>query len=93
MYGCATGYKDFRSYCFLDKPLFGCPCEEYIEATAFSNRIRAMNPDPNLIVEILAAWDIYDPAELATLSPDKQDGLLYILYTIYDYGDNTNDEN
>ena len=92
-YGCATAFENFKTRCFLDGALASCPCEDYRPATSFSNRIRAFNPPPELLEEIMGVWDFYDPADLANLTYEQQDALLRILNILYDdYGDDTVEE-
>ncbi len=68
----------------MDGALASCPCEDYRPATSFSNRIRAFNPPPELLEEIMGVWNFYDPADLANLAYEQQEALLRVLNILYD---------
>lgn len=80
-FGCI---ENFRSRCYLNKTLSECPCEEYISRNTFSSLVRGLNPNKELVDDILSEWDIFDPWELKDLTPEKQKKLLGILELIYE---------
>lgn len=83
-FGCIGYLENFRSYCYLNKTLSECPCEEYISRNTFSSLVRRLNPNKELVDDILSEWDIFDPWELKDLPPEKQKKLLGILELIYE---------
>lgn len=83
-FGCIGYLENFRSYCYLNKTLSECPCEEYISRNTFSSLVRRLNPNKELVDDILSEWDIFDPWELKDLPPEKQKKLLNILELIYE---------
>lgn len=83
-FGCIGHLENFRSYCYLNKTLSECPCEEYISRNTFSSLVRKLNPNKELVDDILSEWDIFDPWELKDLPPEKQKKLLNILELIYE---------
>lgn len=83
-FGCIGYLENFRSYCYLNKTLSECPCEEYIPRNTFSSLVRRLNPNKELVDDILSEWDIFDPWELKDLTPEKQKKLLNILELIYE---------
>ena len=83
-FGCISHLENFRSRCYLNKTLSECPCEEYISRNAFSSLVRRLNPNKELVDDILSEWDIFDPWELKDLPPEKQKKLLNILELIYE---------
>lgn len=83
-FGCIGYLENFRSYCYLNKPYSECPCEEYIPRNTFSSFVRKLNPNKELVDDILSEWDIFDPWELKDLPPEKQKKLLNILELIYE---------
>lgn len=83
-FGCIGYLENFRSYCYLNKTLSECPCEEYISRNTFSSLVRRLNPNKELVDDILSEWDVFDPWELKDLPPEKQKKLLNILELIYE---------
>lgn len=83
-FGCIGYLENFRSRCYLNKTLSECPCEEYISRNTFSSLVRRLNPNKELVDDILSEWDIFDPWELKDLPPEKQKKLLNILELIYE---------
>lgn len=83
-FGCIGYLENFRSYCYLNKTLSECPCEEYISRNTFSSLVRRLNPNKELVDDILSEWDVFDPWELKDLTPEKQKKLLGILELIYE---------
>lgn len=83
-FGCIGYLENFRSYCYLNKTLSECPCEEYIPRNTFSSLVRRLNPNKELVDDILSEWDVFDPWELKDLPPEKQKKLLNILELIYE---------
>ena len=81
---CIAYLENFRSYCYLNKTLCECPCEEYIPRNTFSSLVRKLNPNKELVDDILSEWDVFDPWELKDLPPEKQKKLLDILKLIYE---------
>ena len=83
-FGCIGYLENFRSYCYLNKTLSECPCEEYLSRNTFSSLVRRLNPNKELVDDILSEWDVFDPWELKDLPPEKQKKLLNILELIYE---------
>ena len=83
-FGCISYLENFRSRCYLNKTLSECPCKEYISRNTFSSLLRRLNPNKELVDNILSEWDIFDPWELKDLTPEKQKKLLGILELIYE---------
>ena len=83
-FGCISYLENFRSRCYLNKTLSECPCKEYISRNTFSSLVRRLNPNKELVDDILSEWDIFDPGELKYLTPEKQKKLLNILELIYE---------
>ena len=83
-FGCIGYLENFRSCCYLNKTLSECPCKEYISRNTFSSLVRRLNPNKELVDDILSEWNIFDPWELKDLPPEKQKKLLNILELIYE---------
>lgn len=83
-FGCISHLENFRSYCYLNKAFSECPCEEYVPRNTFSSLVRKLNPNKELVDDILSEWDMFDPWELKDLPPEKQKKLLNILELIYE---------
>ena len=83
-FGCIGYLENFRSHCYLNKAFSECPCEEYVPRNTFSSLVRKLNPNKELVDDILSEWDIFDPWELKDLPPEKQKKLLNILELIYE---------
>ena len=83
-FGCISHLENFRSHCYLNKAFSECPCEEYVPRNTFSSLVRKLNPNKELVDDILSEWDMFDPWELKDLPPEKQKKLLNILELIYE---------
>lgn len=87
MHSCVNcnGASEFKTYCMRLFTADSCPCQYFTSENKYSKLIRAINPDPDLVFDIMTIWNNnkYKDVTFDSLSEEGQKKLTEILNMIY----------